>query len=189
MVGRTVFSNCYLTKYLNLFLLTCFAVFVFRITRNLDGFGPKVHCFSSHFFTTLIDEGPRGVQKWTAKKGINIFEKKFVFIPVNETLHWSLCVVVNPGYIENRGEDDHVACLLFLDSLKAHRKSKVYNKVVGWLNEEWKRVKGRGDEPFRKKDFPLLDPKSTFRHTAVKGFVQLCFLGSSDRGSHHFIWS
>ena len=28
-----------------------------------------------------------------------MFDKKFIFVPVNSDLHWSLCVVVNPGQI------------------------------------------------------------------------------------------
>ena len=60
-----------------------------------------VHFFTSHFMTTLKDEGPEAVSSWTAKKNINIFKKKFVFIPVNADLHWSLCVVVNAGLIAN----------------------------------------------------------------------------------------
>ena len=51
--------------------------------------------------TTLKDEGPEAVSSWTAKKNINIFKKKFVFVPVNADLHWSLCVVVNAGLIAN----------------------------------------------------------------------------------------
>jgi Ulp1 family protease len=28
-----------------------------------------------------------------------VFSKKFIFVPVNGDLHWSLCVIVNPGQI------------------------------------------------------------------------------------------
>ena len=58
-----------------------------------------VHFFTSHFMTTLENEGTQEVSSWTANKNINVFEKRLVFIPVNENLHWSLCVVVNPGLI------------------------------------------------------------------------------------------
>ena len=58
-----------------------------------------VHFFTSHFMTTLKDDGTQAVSSWTANKNINVFEKRLVFIPVNENLHWSLCVVVNPGLI------------------------------------------------------------------------------------------
>ena len=60
-----------------------------------------VHFFTSHFMTTLKDKGTQAVSSWTANKNINVFEKRLVFIPVNENLHWSLCVVVNPGLIAN----------------------------------------------------------------------------------------
>ena len=58
--------------------------------------------------TTLKDEGPEAVSSWTAKNNINIFKKKFVFIPVNADLHWSLCVVVNAGLIANWYDSENV---------------------------------------------------------------------------------
>ncbi len=66
----------------------------------------NVHFFTSHFMTTLKDDGPEAVASWTAKKNINVFEKKLIFIPVNADLHWSLCVVVNPGLIANSFDTD-----------------------------------------------------------------------------------
>ena len=51
--------------------------------------------------TTLKDDGPESVASWTANKGIDIFKKKLIFIPVHADVHWSLCVVVNPGHIAN----------------------------------------------------------------------------------------
>ena len=132
----------------------------------------SVHFFTSHFFTTLDDEGPEAVSSWTAKKNIDIFKKRFIFIPINESLHWSLCVVVNPGFIDNefkegddQSEDQDFPFILFLDSLKAHRKNKVANKVRKWLNHEAKRLRKFadlfGDEtpPFNKNTMEVFDPK------------------------------
>ena len=56
--------------------------------------------------TKLKDKGPDFVSSWTAKKGIDIFKKKLIFIPVHADVHWSLCVVVNPGHIANNYDDD-----------------------------------------------------------------------------------
>ena len=61
----------------------------------------KVHFFTSHFFTTLQENDVQGVSSWTVKKKIDVFNKSFIFLPINEYLHWSLCVVVNPGEIMN----------------------------------------------------------------------------------------
>ena len=71
--------------------------------------------------TCLKDEGYKGVSKWTSKKNINIFEKKLLFMPVHESLHWSLCIVVNPDLIVNnrnasRGKDEECAWWVFNNS-------------------------------------------------------------------------
>jgi len=72
-----------------------------RISRGEANPDSNVHFFTSHFMTTLKNNGPESVASWTAKKKINVFQKKLIFIPVNADLHWSLCVVVNPGLIAN----------------------------------------------------------------------------------------
>ena len=51
----------------------------------------NTHFFSTHFYTALASKG-QSVQRWTEKKNLNVFEKKFIFIPVNRSLHWSLAV-------------------------------------------------------------------------------------------------
>jgi Ulp1 family protease len=63
-----------------------------------------VHFFTSHFYTTLQDEGVDAVSSWTTNKGIDIFSKRIIFLPINQSLHWSLCAVVNPGLITNYDE-------------------------------------------------------------------------------------
>ena len=56
--------------------------------------------------STLASDGAEAVSSWTAKKRIDIFEKKLIFVPVNSDLHWSLCVVVNPGFIGNNFDEE-----------------------------------------------------------------------------------
>jgi hypothetical protein len=55
--------------------------------------------------STLKKDGHKAVASWTVKKKINVFEKKLIFIPIYADHHWSLCVVVNPGLIENSFTD------------------------------------------------------------------------------------
>jgi hypothetical protein len=120
--------------------------------------------------TTLKGKGPEAVVSWTEKKGINIFEKKLIFIPVNADLHWSLLVVVNPGLIANAyNEDlpvteDH-SFILFLDSLKMHNKHVYAKHIRQWLNSEHRRL-GRGEvggisDPFDN-HIPVVSPKSKY---------------------------
>jgi hypothetical protein len=152
-----------------------------RISRHDDG--SLVHFFSSHFYTALVKDRPSGVTRWTEKKGIDIFEKKFIFVPINKTLHWSQCVVINPGAIvahnkwqalefdESKGFDLDAPfpCILFLDSLKAHQKEQVANNIRAWLNAEWKRL-GKSDDPavapFTKKSMMVFSPKSKYSYSA-----------------------
>ncbi len=39
------------------------------------------HVFTTHFYTTLEDNGVEGVSNWTTKKKIDVFNLRFVFIP------------------------------------------------------------------------------------------------------------
>jgi len=128
----------------------------------------NVHFFTSHFYTTLT-LGVTGVRSWTARKNINVFQKRLIFIPINKTLHWSLCVIVNPGAIENSSldkcddeidlQDRLLPCMLFFDSLNMHRKTKVHKDVIKWLNSEWKHMKNPNEEPFSRDSFRIYDPQ------------------------------
>jgi len=131
-----------------------------------------VHVFTTQFFSRLEDKGAEAVSSWTSKKGINIFEKKFIFIPVNKDIHWSLFVIVNPGKIGNMyvEEDDkeevEVPFMLFMDSLRAHKKGRMKKYILEWLNLEAKRLgmfkqlhKG---SPFHNSTMSVVDPSGTF---------------------------
>ncbi|KAI8641371.1 hypothetical protein BD408DRAFT_418154 [Parasitella parasitica] len=60
----------------------------------------SIYTFSSFFFTKLSDPHSSihydTVQRWTLST--DIFEKKYVIIPVAQDNHWFLLLVVNPGY-------------------------------------------------------------------------------------------
>lgn len=142
-----------------------------RVTRRMGAVAKDVHVFTTQFFTKLEDEGVNAVSSWTAKKNLDIFEKKFILIPVNKDIHWSLFVVVNPGKVEN-GHDstienddevlEHSFCL-FMDSLRAHKKNRMKNIIQTWLNAEAKRLgkftKLGQNEPFNSQSFPVVDPR------------------------------
>ncbi|XP_052194196.1 probable ubiquitin-like-specific protease 2A isoform X2 [Diospyros lotus] len=112
----------------------------------------KFHFFNSFFFRKLagLDKVPswacegraafQRVQKWTRK--VNLFEKDYIFIPVNFSLHWSLIIICHPGDVTN-SEDEHVEkmrrvpCILHLNSIEgSHRGLK--NLIQSYLWEEWK---------------------------------------------------
>ena len=55
---------------------------------------PRVHAFSTFFYSLLSSRGYSGVRRWTKKAKVNLFEMGRVMIPINKGgLHWVLCVV------------------------------------------------------------------------------------------------
>jgi Ulp1 family protease len=82
-----------------------------------------VHIFSTHFHTELASGG--SVAHGTTNRGINLFQKKLIIIPINKQKHWSLFALMNHHYIDFGGIKLHsnhfqVLVLIMLDSLKLH---------------------------------------------------------------------
>ncbi|KAG6961074.1 hypothetical protein JG687_00007883 [Phytophthora cactorum] len=168
----------------------------------------QTYFFTSHFFTQLNgtngahelttadpDERFARVARWTQKE-TNLFDKRFLFIPINDSFHWSIAVFCNPGsaiikkhrkvrrcraisarssdkrevvdLVDGEGEKERISavgndgdsaeeeieeeevrscqedrlayppCLLFLDSLRCHRKKKFTKMLRDYLECEWK---------------------------------------------------
>jgi Ulp1 protease family, C-terminal catalytic domain len=159
------------------------------IWRNCEK--SNIHYFTTLFFTTLEKKGAVGVSRWTEKRGVDIFTKKFIFIPINKNQHWSLCVVVNPGAIVERlnvmrddvknvnnvsNEDDPYPCLLFFDSLKTHAKARFAKLVRTWLNSEWHRLQPNHvlNDPFTADSMRLCSPDIPYQMNSWDCGVYVC---------------
>ena len=139
----------------------------------------KCHFFNSFFYKRLkkevgsmrssrfredpeaIAEGYKAVRRWT--KGVDLFSKDFVFVPVNEYLHWALIVLYQPGeharaqlangtdgaddHATDEDEDDEVdkppptcapnqPCLLYVDSMNKS-KPRAYALLKAYLHLEY----------------------------------------------------
>ena len=132
----------------------------------------------SHFFTKLREGDSRGklkpdsekaqraharVERWT--RGVDVFAKKFLLVPVVEDLHWSLAIVCHPGELakravarerreldvgatedEDEGEDCPVRpCVIHMDSNRQHSAKKIEKFLRCFLEMEWR--KRHADEP------------------------------------------
>ncbi|XP_074263582.1 putative ubiquitin-like-specific protease 2B [Silene latifolia] len=110
------------------------------------------HFFSSFFFRKLadLDKNPSSVsdgkaafqrvRRWTRK--VNIFEKDYIFIPVNYNLHWSLVVLCHPGEVANFNDEDinealKVPCILHMDSIRGSHAG-LKDLFQSYLLEEWR---------------------------------------------------
>ena len=76
------------------------------------------------------------------KKNLNIFDKRFLLVPINMSKHWSLCVIINPGDIsKKRSKTDGGAFgIIHLDSLRCHDSSLIFGNIMKWLRSEYKRL-------------------------------------------------
>lgn len=112
----------------------------------------RFHFFNSFFFRKLADpdkdplnasEGRAAfqrVKKWTRK--VNLFEKDYVFIPVNYNYHWSLVVICHLGDVATYNDEDviesmKVPCILHMDSIRGSHTG-LKGLVQSYLKEEWK---------------------------------------------------
>lgn len=155
----------------SLFLLLLF----YRKIRQEDRASSPLHIFSTHFYTTLSNDGTEAVKSWTARKNVDIFKKRYIFLPINKSSHWLLCLVANPAYVSNVSGDNDTQrfdcgtgpfpCILLLDSSKVHPKDIVAGHVRKWLNGEWMRLmapKHGGVDPFNTSTMAVFTPKSKF---------------------------
>ncbi|CAA7400622.1 unnamed protein product [Spirodela intermedia] len=124
----------------------------------------RFHFFNSFFFRKLVDldkdplstaEGRAAflrVRKWTRK--VNIFEKDYLFIPVNYNLHWSLLVICHPGEVAHlKGK---IPCILHMDSMKGNHDG-LKKLIQSYLCEEWKeRYSGSLEDTFLLPNFSNL---------------------------------
>ncbi|KAF7364961.1 ULP-PROTEASE domain-containing protein [Mycena venus] len=69
----------------------------------------QIHVFSSFFYKKLAEDdnkegssqerfekGYENVRKWTAK--FDLFDKKYIIVPINEDLHWYLAIIYQPEH-------------------------------------------------------------------------------------------
>jgi Ulp1 family protease len=105
----------------------------------------SVYIFTTHFYTKLKCEGYDSVACWAANRQINVLDKKMILIPINDQSHWSLCAVINAGYIDYGGISISLSgvtpVLLLLDSLQLHSLTEISENIRTWLNAEYSRIK------------------------------------------------
>ncbi|GJS65455.1 probable ubiquitin-like-specific protease 2B isoform X1 [Tanacetum coccineum] len=111
----------------------------------------RFHFFNSFFFRKLADPdkspldastgsaGYQRVKKWTRK--VSLFEKDFVFIPVNYNYHWSLIVICHLGEVAtyddgDANESNKLPCVLHMDSIRGSHAG-LKGLVQSYLREEW----------------------------------------------------
>ncbi|KAI3858439.1 hypothetical protein MKW98_021804 [Papaver atlanticum] len=100
------------------------------------------HFFNTYFYEKLKEAvAPKGETRATFSKlrrwwkGVNIFQKAYIFVPIHENSHWSLVIVCIPDR-----EDESGPIILHLDSLGCHDVDQVCLNIKRFLIEEWKYI-------------------------------------------------
>ena len=152
--------------------------YIKHIESNLDQeTKQQCHFFSTFFWKRLNQEKDArarhaGVAKWTRK--VDIFSKRFLFVPICDSLHWTLAILCAPegiGQLDEGGSgggahqsgefarcelpDDKGGKLLhitlYLDSLGGYKKDAI-EKLADYLRMEWLAKKAPGQAEASRND-------------------------------------
>ena len=124
-----------------------------------------VHFMNSYFYTRMKTGGVGNVSTWA--QGVDLFTKTLVFIPICDGNHYSLCVVVNPGFINanNDGVSRRISCMLYFDPMGHGIPRETAALVRAWLNARWRgKYNTSTDEPFTEHTFQAYSPKGKCIH-------------------------
>uniref|UniRef100_K3XPT5 Ubiquitin-like protease family profile domain-containing protein n=1 Tax=Setaria italica TaxID=4555 RepID=K3XPT5_SETIT len=101
-----------------------------------------LYMFNTYFYSKLeealstmgdCDSQFSKLRRWW--KGVDIFKKAYIILPINEMMHWSLIIVCMP----TKGVDSG-PIMLHLDSLALHRSQKLFETVASYLEAEWQHL-------------------------------------------------
>ncbi|XP_076892493.1 ubiquitin-like-specific protease 1D [Bidens hawaiensis] len=121
--------------------------------------GCHYHLFNTYFYNKLQkfnykEDSFLKFRKWW--KGVSIFEKTYILLPVHESAHWSLVIIC----ILTK-KDDLGAMILHLDSLGLHNSSQIFDNVGRFVKEEWNHLTNSEDSlaiPVMDEIWENLDP-------------------------------
>ncbi|XP_058758699.1 ubiquitin-like-specific protease 1D isoform X2 [Vicia villosa] len=113
--------------------------FYIRYLKHVSPTISDYHFFNTYFYKKLKEavsckESNRDTlfakfRRWW--KGVNIFQKAYVLIPIHQDLHWSLSIICFPDK-----EDESGPIILHLDSLGLHSSRIVFENIKSYLIEE-----------------------------------------------------
>ena len=130
----------------------------------------RTYIFSIYFYSRLITKS-RGtsaipsshlmhnnVKKWT--KNVNIFQKDFIVIPINECDHWFVVIICfpNPRLKQDKEGVTKRPLMIILDSLEDGLKSSVCLNLRSYLSSEW-RAKMGSEREFSEARMPAYCPR------------------------------
>ncbi|XP_025805117.1 ubiquitin-like-specific protease 1D isoform X2 [Panicum hallii] len=110
-----------------------------RTRLNREDCRDKFYIFNTYFYGKLEEAlyqlgDLSKLRRWW--KGVNIFHRAYVILPIHGAVHWSLVIICMPAKESVSGP-----IILHLDSLGMHHSTKILNTVGRYLEEEWQHLK------------------------------------------------
>ena len=96
------------------------------VERNENQGYPALHVFSTFFYPKLKHSGYSSVKRWT--RGINLFEKELILVPIHQRVHWSLVVIDlrkrSIVYLDSMGQTGKSICETIFQYLQNESKTR-----------------------------------------------------------------
>lgn len=123
-----------------------------RVAGHKRGEAPKMHAFNNFFYDNLKQHGPERVKRWASKAkigGKDLLKAEWIFIPICESLHWTLFVVSGTRKTIEYFDSLNMNVMGRIDVVKRWLKSELGS---GYVDDEWKIIEdlkfpGRGKGP------------------------------------------
>ncbi|XP_051184564.1 uncharacterized protein [Lolium perenne] len=113
--------------------------YIKRAKMHIEYGTDKFYMFNTYFYSklqeALLDKGKFvKLRRWW--KGVNIFQRGYIILPIHGMSHWSLIIVCMPAKESNSGP-----IILHLDSLGMHPSAQLFDTVGKYLEEEWRHLR------------------------------------------------
>jgi len=124
----------------------------------------RVHIFTTFWFSRLTNKPSPiearkdpvqrrydRVKRWTRK--VNIFEKDFIVVPINENYHWYLCIICYPGMVGCKDMGDDTSCATPARQKNRRRKKDKIKVLKEKMNAQPRKDESdERDEPLASED-------------------------------------
>ncbi|KAM0846460.1 hypothetical protein ACQ4PT_055657 [Festuca glaucescens] len=113
--------------------------YIKRAEMHIEYGTDKFYMFNTYFYSklqeALLDKDKfLKLRRWW--KGVNIFQRGYIILPIHGMSHWSLIIVCMPAKESNSGP-----IILHLDSLGMHPSAQIFDTVGKYLEEEWRHLR------------------------------------------------
>lgn len=111
------------------------------VQRNDSEGYPALHVFSTFFYPKLKHGGYSAVKRWT--RGINLFEKEIILVPIHQQVHWSLIEI-----------DLRKRSIVYYDSM-GHTGQSICETIFQYLQNESKTRRNMELDPLEWKQYSM----------------------------------